>query len=179
MKRTLYVAIIFVNLAIFVFLFIFSGCSAPKKIAVKPNEHMEVGWTPRTVFQSPTYAAWFDTTYSNYELNAEYSTRLAGMNENVEILVVYGMWCSDSKREVPRFFKVVDGIRFPSEKITLIAVDRTMLIPPNVKEEYGITNVPTFIVKYKGMEIGRIIESPKTSLEQDLFELLSPFFPGG
>jgi thiol-disulfide isomerase/thioredoxin len=167
-----------VIIIIFIFLLLFTGCSGPKKVAVKPNEHMEVGWTPRSVFQSPAYASWYDTTYSNYELNEEYVDKLTGMNENIEILVVYGMWCGDSRREMPRFFKIIDSIKFPSEKITLIAVDRTMLIPPNVKEEYGITNVPTFIIKYKGMEVGRIIESPKTSLEQDIFEYLSPFFPG-
>lgn len=158
--------------------FVLAGCSHPGKVAVKPNEHMEIGWTPRAVFQSPSYAVWFDTIYANYEINIEYTDRLRWMKENVEIDIVYAMWCGDSRREMPRFFKVMDAIRFPSEKITLIAVDRTMLVPPNVKEEYGITNVPTFIVKYKGMEIGRIIESPKTSLEQDLFELLFPFFPG-
>jgi thiol-disulfide isomerase/thioredoxin len=176
MKRMSYYFIL--CLVSLLLLFILAGCSSTKKVAVKPNEHMEVGWTPRTVFQSPSYAVWFDTTYANYEMNTEYTDRLRWMKENVEIHVVYAVWCSDSKREMPRFLKIMDGIRFPSERITLIAVDRTMLIPPNVKKEYGITNVPTFVVKYKGMEVGRIIESPKTSLEQDLFELLSPFFPG-
>jgi thiol-disulfide isomerase/thioredoxin len=178
MKRISCHSFLIVNLVFFFFVFVLAGCSSPKKVAVKPNEHMEVGWTPRTVFQSPSYALWFDTTYANYELNTDYTDRLRGMNENVEILVVYGMWCGDSKREMPRFFKIMDGIQFPSDRITLIAVDRTMLIPPKIKEDHGITNVPTFIVKYKGMEIGRIIELPKTSLEQDLFEMLFPFFPG-
>jgi hypothetical protein len=49
-----------------------------------------------------------------------------------------------------------------------------MELPPGIKKEYGITNVPTFIVSYRGMEMGRIIESPKTTLEGDLVELLLP-----
>ena len=178
MNRIQYSPILVLIVVIFISFIFLPGCSGPKKLAVKPNEHMEVGWTPRSVFQSASYAAWFDTTYAAYPVNEEITDRLRWMKENVEILVVYGMWCGDSKREMPRFFKIMDGIRFPEEKITLIAVDRTMLIPPDIKKEYGITNVPTFIVRYKGMELGRIIESPKTSLEQDLFELLSPFFPG-
>ncbi|MBA4311381.1 MAG: hypothetical protein C0417_02010 [Chlorobiaceae bacterium] len=159
----------------FVFL---TGCSSTKSIvSVKPNEHMEVGWTPRSVFQSPAYAAWFDTTYTNYQPREETINRLKNMKENVELLVVYGTWCSDSKREMPRFFKIIDAVEFPSDKITLIAIDRTKQIPAGIAAEYNITNVPTFLIKYRGMELGRIIESPKTTLEEDIFEYLSPAFP--
>lgn len=156
---------------------IFCGCSTPKKVAVKVNEHIEVGWTPRSIFQSPSYASWFDTGYTNYEPEFEYIENLKVMQENVEIIVVYATWCSDSKREMPRFFKIMDEIKFPPDCITLIAVDRTMKIPEGIKDEYGITNVPTFIIKFKGMEIGRIIENPKDTIEHDLYEYLSPFFP--
>ena len=151
------------------------GCSSTKKVAVKPNEHLEIGWTPSTIFKAPSYAAWFDTTYSNYQLNEEKIDQLKKMTmDSVRILVVYGTWCSDSKREMPRFLKIMDAIGFPQDHITLIAVDRTMELPPGIKEEYGITNVPTFIVSYRGMEMGRIIESPKTTLEGDLTDLLVP-----
>lgn len=154
------------------------GCSSTKKLPVKPNEHMEVGWTPRSVFQSPSYAAWFDTTYANYELEPTSIEQLKAMTmDSVQIVVVYGTWCSDSRREMPRFFKVMDAINFPQDHITLIAVDRTMQIPPGIKEQYGVTNVPTFMVNYRGLEIGRIIEQPKTTLEQDLAELLALVMP--
>ena len=154
------------------------GCSSTKKIlSVKPNEHMEVGWTPRSVFQSPGYAAWFDTAYSNYKPEEEIIERLKRMKDSVEYFVVYGMWCSDSRRELPRFFKIMDMIDFPSDKITLIAVDRTRQIPERIAKENNITNVPTFIVKYRGVEVGRIIESPKTTIENDLVEYLFQLFP--
>jgi len=157
---------------------IISGCSSAKKIvSVKPNEHMEVGWTPRSIFQSPAYAAWFDTGYSSYQPHAEKIEQLKRMQDSVDLFVVFGTWCSDSKREIPRFFKIVDAISFPADRVTLVAVDRTKQIPPGVAQEYNITNVPTFIIKYRGIEIGRIIESPKTTLEDDLVEHLSPVFP--
>jgi len=153
------------------------SCASTKKVSVKPNEHMEVGWTPRTIFQSPTYAAWFDTTYQSYQPQTEMINRLKGFNENVDLIVVYGTWCSDSRLEIPRFYKIMDAIEFPSDHITLIAVDRTMQVPPGIAKEYNITNVPTFILKYRNVEIGRIIENPKTTLEGDLLEFLSPLFP--
>ncbi len=160
--------------AIFVLLI---GCSSAPKIAVRPNEHMEIGWTPRSVFQSPSYAKWFDTGYVNYKPQEEYLSQLRKMKGNVSILVVYGTWCSDSRREVPRFWKVIDSCQFPPDSITMIAVDRTMLMPEGIKARYNITNVPTFIISFRGMETGRIIESPKKSLEEDLVDWLEPFFP--
>lgn len=41
-------------------------------------------------------------------------------------------------------------------------------------EETGknIVRVPTIIIEQKGVEIGRIIEFPKTSLEKDLLSIL-------
>jgi len=159
----------------FIVLFV-GGCSSTKKLSVKPNEHMEVGWTPRSIFQSPSYAAWFDTTYRAYQPQTKSIDRLRRMSDSVRILVIYGTWCSDSRRELPRFFKVMDAMEFPADRISLIAVDRTMQVPPDIAKQYGITNVPTFIVNYRGVEIGRIIESPKKTLEDDLNELLTPLF---
>ncbi|MBI5021451.1 MAG: thioredoxin family protein [Ignavibacteriales bacterium] len=153
------------------------GCGSSNKVSVKPNEHMEVGWTPRSVFQSPVYAAWFDTGYANYIPSVDKINQLKRMKDSVEFFVVYGTWCGDSKREMPRFFKIMDDVQFPSDKITLIAIDRTKQIPAGIAVENNITNVPTFLIKYRGMELGRIIESPKTSLENDIFEYLSPAFP--
>jgi thiol-disulfide isomerase/thioredoxin len=154
-----------------------AGCSSAKQtVSVKPNEHMEIGWTPRAVLQSPAYA-WFDSGYAVYQPQAEYIDRLKRMKDSVEYLVIYATWCSDSKREMPRFFKIMDGIEFPQNRITMIAVDRARLLPAGISSKYGITNVPTFIVSYRGFELGRIIESPKTSLEQDFVDLLYPLFP--
>jgi thiol-disulfide isomerase/thioredoxin len=153
-----------------------TGCSSAKKVAVKPNEHMEIGWTPRTVFQSPSYAAWFDTGYQNYRPQGETLSLLRKMEDSVAFVAVYGTWCGDSKREMPRFLKILDSISFPADRVTLIAVDRTMQMPSGIKEQYHLTNVPTIMAIYRGVEVYRIIESPKKSLEEDLKDGLSPFF---
>ena len=153
------------------------GCSSSPKVAVRPNEHMEIGWTPRTIFQSPSYAAWFDTGYGHYQLQNESVSRLRHMTDSVDILIVYGTWCSDSRRELPRFWKLMDSAGFPADHITMIAIDRAMQLPAGVKQEYSITNVPTFMIKFRGVEIGRIVESPKSSIEEDITGWLSPFFP--
>jgi hypothetical protein len=155
---------------------IVAGCASQKQVvSVRPNEHIEIGWTPRTVFQSPAYA-WFDSGYTAYKPETESIERLARMKDSVDILVIYGTWCSDSHRELPRFFKIMDGIQFPADRISLIAVDRSKQLPAGIAKQHDIKLVPTFIVTYRGMEIGRIVETPKTSLEGDLVTMLSPMF---
>jgi thiol-disulfide isomerase/thioredoxin len=168
MKRMVWAALLVAS--------VLAGCSAGK-LPIKPNEHLEIGWTPRSIFKAPPYAAWFDTAYANYRPSEEYVGRLKKMTDSVRITIVYGTWCSDSKKQLPHFFRIMDTVGFPEDRITLIAVDRTMQLPPGVKKEYGITNVPTFILSFKGMEVGRIIESPRTTLEEDCSAWLSPFFP--
>jgi uncharacterized protein (DUF1015 family) len=48
-------------------------------------------------------------------------------------------------------------------------VDRTKTVE---KMELEIEKVPTFIVYRNGEEIGRIIETPIKSMEEDLYEIL-------
>ncbi|HUN65046.1 MAG TPA: thioredoxin family protein [Bacteroidota bacterium] len=154
------------------------GCSSPPKVAVRPNEHMEIGWTPRAIFQSPSYAVWFDSGYQHYIPSEEIIHALRTMQDSVGIVVVYGTWCSDSRRELPHLLKVLDASAFPAERLTLIAVDRTMQIPAGIKERYAITNVPTIMIVYRGVEVSRIVESPATTLEGDMRDALGPIFGG-
>ncbi len=161
-----------------------AGCSTGKntsvqsaaKPSVRPMEHMEIGWTPRSVFRSPSYAVWFDSTYAAYGPDTGALNKLGRMQDSVALIIIYGTWCSDSRRELPRFWKIGDIVHFPVDRVTMIAVDRTMEIPNGIKAEYRITNVPTFIVQYRGLELGRITETPATTMEQDLVNILTPVF---
>ncbi|HZY10735.1 MAG TPA: hypothetical protein VFF29_06230 [Bacteroidota bacterium] len=171
-QRTLSTYILMWSLTIFPALFI--GCSSTKPIvAVRPNEHMEIGWTPRSVLQTSTYP-WFDSAYTLYEPQQEFIDKIHAIKDSLDLILIYGTWCSDSKREVPKFFKIVDTIGISSERISMFAVDRTKHYPPGIPQEYSIVLVPTIIVKYRGFEIGRIVEKPKSTIEEDLFEIILP-----
>lgn len=124
---------------------------------------------------------------------AEYPTyapdagALAGLRERLkdaDVTCVFGTWCGDSKREVPRLWKLLDEAEYPSSQVKMYAVGssrftREMNIPPEVlewstglKAWYDVTAVPTIIVTRKGKELGRIVEQPETSLEGDLLKML-------
>ncbi len=113
-------------------------------------------------------------------------TTLAKVDEPVDILCVLGTWCGDSRREVPRFWRLLAGARNPRLELAMVAVGRAddadareALAGLHVSEtddyraEYRITNVPTFIVSHGGEEIGRIVETPTVSLGADLVAILA------
>ena len=76
-----------------------------------------------------------------------------------------GTWCHDSKREVPRLYKILDDIGHNESNLEIIGLTKDKKGYFNDYSQYRITNTPTFIFFHKGEEIGRIIERPKGSLE--------------
>ena len=84
-----------------------------------------------------------------------------------------GTWCPDSRREVPRFMRILDAWQFPVVKVTFIGVDNAKLSPVGEYDKLDIQRVPTFIIYKNNIEAGRIIENPTTSLEQDMVNILT------
>ena len=84
-----------------------------------------------------------------------------------------GTWCPDSRREVPRFMRIVEEIGFPADRIVFVGVDNTKLAPVGGYDTLNIERVPTFIFLRNKVEAGRIIETPVTSLEQDMQIILT------
>jgi thiol-disulfide isomerase/thioredoxin len=99
---------------------------------------------------------------------------LAAVPSGGEVTVYMGSWCSDSRREVSRLWRVLDesGGSLPC-KITYIGVDPDKKEPVAMIAGSGLLYVPTFIVKRDGREVGRIVESSPHGIEQDLLALLS------
>lgn len=128
-------------------------------------------------FQQAPYAQWYNPGYQNYAPNPAIEAQLKQQNTaSISIKIVFGSWCGDSKRELPRMMKLLDKINFPAQKISLIGVDNadsTYKQSPG-REDRGLNvfRVPTFIVYENGVEINRINESPVESLERDLLKIL-------
>lgn len=124
------------------------------------------------------FGKWFNTAYDTYQPDAITIADLKKQSvENISIKVFFGTWCGDSKREVPRFLKLLSAISFPDKKIQLIGVgngDSLVKQSPGHEEAgLGIFRVPTFIIHKNGVEINRINEFPAFSLEKDLLRILN------
>ena len=120
------------------------------------------------------HSSWFIKGYNSYVPDNVAITRLKEISkENLEIKIVLGTWCPDSRREVPRFMKILDIWQFPKDKVTFIGVDNAKLSPIGDYVNLEIERVPTFIFYKENYDVGRIIENPTTSLEQDMVNILS------
>ena len=120
------------------------------------------------------YSTWYLKGFDDYQLKTDAINKLLEINkEDITIKVVMGIWCPDSRREVPRFMRILDVWQFPVAKVTFIGVDDAKLSPVGEYVKLDIHRVPTFIIYKNNIEAGRIIENPSTSLEQDMVNILA------
>lgn len=129
-------------------------------------------------FDNEPYAAWYKPGYEGYVPNADIVSKLKkAASEKLTVKIVFGSWCGDSKRELPRMMKVLHAAGFPEKNIQLIGVYDSLEFykqsPKREEKGLHVYRVPTFIVYQKDKEIGRIVEYPVETLERDLLKIAS------
>ncbi len=137
------------------------------------QEQMLLGKISVSELREAPYGNWFDARYKKYKVKDTQIKDLKSQLNAIDIKIFMGTWCSDSRREVPRFYKIMEVVEFPSENIELIAVDRVKTTPDHLETGLNIIRVPTFIFYKNGEELGRIVENPIESLEADMLRILS------
>ena len=175
------------NIALFIFIIVFiSACRTTKPVAEasKAAESARVvnyadqstwllGYFSQNQLTREPHSVWYNKGYEEYKPDEEVMRKLHEINkDSITITVVMGTWCPDSRREVPRFMKVLDYWRFPLVNVKFIGVDMDKNSPVGEFEQLDIQRVPTFIIYKNKIEAGRIIENPVTSLEQDILDIL-------
>lgn len=109
----------------------------------------------------------FQQAYDDYhpspqELAAVH--RLAGHS----LTILFGTWCHDSEREVPRLLKLLEISQVALKDIKLVAVDLHKSDPDGLSRQHNLRYTPTFILSVDEQEIGRVVERPVNSLGEDL-----------
>jgi len=121
----------------------------------------------------PEFKEMYDPLYASYEPDSATLIQLKTRLIDQSVKIVFGSWCGDSKVNVPHFYKILDALNVKDQNITLIAVDGNKKAEGGILDSLNITLVPTFIIyDKKGVELGRITEGPKTTLEGDLLEIV-------
>ena len=119
---------------------------------------------------------WFQKNYKAYIVNSALVKTYKASLKGFKIKIFLGTWCGDSKREVPRFYKVLENIHFPLEQLEVVAVDRAANAykqsPTGEEKGLNIHRVPTFVFYKDGQEVNRIVESPKSTFEYDIKAIL-------
>lgn len=131
------------------------------------NKKMLIGYCDRSAFADTAFT-WFDEEYEKYEIDESALEIDRSELKDITIHIVMGTWCSDSREQIPRLYKILDYLKIGEDKITLISIDRNKKAESLDLNEYVVEKVPTIIVYKDGFEMGRIIETPEESLEADL-----------
>ncbi|SFS64846.1 thioredoxin family protein [Lutibacter maritimus] len=151
------------------------SCSSKKNMvnATKDVSGNLVGIAAKENFQVEPYNSWFQPNYDSYTLNAEVIEKLKPIINNVTIKAFMGTWCGDSQQQTPVFYKILDATGFNYKNLQLIAVNRSKSTPDNLQEGFDIVRVPTFIFFKEGKEIGRFVEYPRETVENDILKIVS------
>ena len=128
--------------------------------------------TINEAFNDTNFSEWWNSEYNIYEVDVNTVNEIRKSFEDVKIKLVMSTWCSDSRREVPRFYKILDEIGYPSENVCLINVNRDKVGLADEVDGLEINFVPTIIFYGNNEEVGRIIEMPYESLEKDMLEIV-------
>ncbi len=136
-----------------------------------------LGEIDKSGLNSSNYEHWFLSQFNDYHPDKVAIDKIRDELKKYEIIAFMGTWCGDSRREVPRFYKLLETANFPMDQLTMIAVSSKPNMykqSPNHEERgLNIHRVPTFIFYKKGKEIGRIVESPIKSLEEDIVSIIN------
>jgi thiol-disulfide isomerase/thioredoxin len=118
------------------------------------------------------YETWKTLRAQDYTPDAAAVKTIADRGRDVQVLLILATWCPDSKREVPRFFKILDQAGIGLDWVTMVAVDRSKKDAEGLTVKHEIQRVPTFIFFRGDMEIGRVTEKAATTLENDIATIL-------
>ncbi len=114
----------------------------------------------------------FEANYQSYQPSAEsISSFKASLPATLEVRVLFGTWCHDSEREVPRLLKLLNLAGITDESVELYALDLKKKDPKGMASAMDLSYTPTFIFYVGGREIGRIVEKPEESLISDIARL--------
>lgn len=168
-----------IAIAVAALLLIIQSCDSQKivlnrEVDTTNDGKMLLGYQTKNQLQKEPYSEWYTKEHDEYSLDMNSIAALRKEKiKTYNITLVMGTWCEDSHREVPRFFRILEAVDFPDNKLKMIAVNRKKEAPSGEEGTFNIQKVPTIIVQKYGKEIGRIIESPKSGyLEKDLVEIL-------
>jgi len=123
--------------------------------------------------QLQAFEGWQTLLAEDYTPRAQAIEALRPQAGTFSVLLFVGSWCPDCKREVPRLWKIADQAGLTSNTFEIHGLDRTKTDQDGLTAKWDIHFVPTAIVLRENRELGRIVERPTLTLEDDLVNILT------
>jgi hypothetical protein len=115
----------------------------------------------------------WQSIYDSYTPDEGLLVRLREKARDLAVDVYLGFWCSDSRNNVPVFLKILDVAAISGIDVHFYSVERKK--NPEVRffvEDREVERVPTFIFMVNGVERGRIVENPISTILEDIVDIL-------
>ena len=125
------------------------------------------------LMQKP-YKKWFEPAYTKYSPNEDAMAKISSRIHDYDIKLFMGTWCQDSRRETPKFLKILDLTNYDMDKLEMIAVDYDKSTESQIEKQLDIIYVPTIIFYKNGEEVNRFVEYPQgKNFEADIAEIVT------
>lgn len=118
------------------------------------------------------FPEWKDRA-ARYTPKDEVVRKLRRVATPIEIVLFFGTWCKDVNDDVPRILKIFSAVGNAAFSLQIYAVDRRHREKSGFAEKLRINRVPTVVLLEGGKELGRIVEKPQQSLEEDLYAIVA------
>ena len=136
------------------------------------NEHL-IGEIDQSALLETPYRSWYKKNYSSYSPDKDSLEALEKGLNGIKVKIFMGTWCHDSQREVPRLYKILENSNFDLSNLSLVSLSPDKNTPRGLEVGLSIQRTPTFIFFKNDVEIGRIVETPRDSLENDMLKIVS------
>lgn len=150
------------------------SASAQKKTTIKKDKYGNlIGYVKKSAFLDKSYSSWFTKNYDAYKSEEAIIAQIRKKINKCKISGFMGTWCGDSRREVPKLYKILEEVDFNMDNLEMVALDRSKRTPDNLQKGYNIIRIPTFIFYKNGKELGRFVEYSRETLERDILKILT------
>jgi thiol-disulfide isomerase/thioredoxin len=136
-----------------------------------------LGKTTRERLAQAPFDTWFTKNFDSYIVDSTTASQVKPLLHNKRFVLFMGTWCGDSRREVPRIYKILDYCRVKPTQIQLVNLNNSDTAykqsPQHEEQGLNIRRVPTLLIFEDQHEVGRVVESPVTSLEKDILAIVT------
>lgn len=112
----------------------------------------------------------FYKKFNAHQVDQDHIQLINSISQPTKVLIVFGLWCHDSQREIPRLLKLLSEANNPNIEVAMISVGYDKVIPESANQHnVSIKYTPTVIVfDQEGKELKRFVERPNTLWATDL-----------
>lgn len=148
-----------------------------KEISKEGKTPYLLGKINKSGLEGDNYKSWFTKNHEDYQPKTSITSEISTELKSYSITLFMGTWCGDSKKEVPRLYKVLEASNFPMEQLTVVAVSRQANMykqsPQHEEAGLNIHRVPIVIFYKNGKEVNRIVEHPVNTFEEDIKNIIT------